>query len=144
MFSPIEMWLISLLLWCAGFSFTMPNMGSFLDILQTNTEFCQHDGILQMVSLHTRTQLSYNSLSTFCFLPKVDLLFVYLWVAVWSNKKITVRLDKKSQCSNTTALMNWGLKQVQTCSAFSVAYAAWICQVLRRSQVWDVPWWTGL
>ncbi|XP_041318333.1 centrosomal protein 20 isoform X3 [Pyrgilauda ruficollis] len=52
--------------------FRMPNMRLFSDILQTNTAFCQHCGILQTVPLCTKTQLSYQyslQKTTFEFLP---------------------------------------------------------------------------
>lgn len=137
MFSPVKMWLIPRMFSNAGFSFRMPNMGPCSDILQTNTAFCQHCGILQRVPLCTKTQLSYQY-----SLQKADLLFAYLWAAVWSNRKNNVRLDIESECCNKTALMTWGWSRFR-----HVQHSLCLCclnlSVLRKSQVWDVPWWTG-
>lgn len=58
MFAPIEMWLIPDLFQYPGFSFMMPNVGPFSDILQTLNS--ANRTILQIMPLCTKTQLSYQ------------------------------------------------------------------------------------
>lgn len=57
MFAPIEMWLIPDLFQYPGFSFMMPNVGPFSDILQTNTEFCQQNYSPDNALVHQNTTL---------------------------------------------------------------------------------------